>query len=207
MIILDILETEFKEVKIIRCKKIDDNRGYFTEAIRFTDIIDDERCNFLNPKEFNQINESFSYANVFRGFHFQFNPFMDKLVRCVSGKLIDFALDIRKNSPNFGKLISLELSFNYNYFDWIWIPSGFAHGFYTLEESILEYFCTGFWNGLNEYTINYNDNDIDISLCKFDYKKNILENNNLIISHKDLNGIKLNTWKLMQESNNFLYNE
>lgn len=207
MIILDILETEFNEVKIIRCKKFDDNRGYFTEAIRFTDILEDKRCNFLNPKEFNQINESFSYANVFRGFHFQFNPYMDKLVRCVSGKLIDFALDIRKNSPNFGKLISLELSFNYNFFDWIWIPSGFAHGFYTLEESILEYFCTGFWNGLNEYTISYNDNEIDLSLCKFDFKKNILENNNLIISHKDLNGIKLNTWKLMQESNYFLYNE
>jgi len=207
MIILDILETEFNEVKIIRCKKFDDNRGYFTEAIRFTDIIEDKRCNFLNPKEFNQINESFSYANVFRGFHFQFNPYMDKLVRCVSGKLIDFALDIRKNSPNFGKLISLELSFNYDYFDWIWIPSGFAHGFYTFEESILEYFCTGFWNGLNEYTISFNDNHIDLSLCKFDFKKNVLENNNLIISLKDLNGMKLDTWKLMQESNYFLYNE
>jgi dTDP-4-dehydrorhamnose 3,5-epimerase len=165
---------------------------------------------FGNP-EFFQQNESYSKAGVIRGLHFQWNPFMGKLVRTITGRMIDIVLDIRINSPSLGKAIMYDMpakpvnQFN----EWIWIPPGFAHGNIYTEETIIEYFCTGEYSPGCEAGISPLSEDIDWSLCDFELKKifiNLL-NINPIISQKDQNGLKLNEWLSDVRSDNFIYSQ
>jgi len=139
MKIVEIKELDIPEVKIIKFKRFVDNRGYFTEQFRKSDLLDSSDVDFLKGESFVQANESFSHKNTFRGLHFQWNPYMGKLVRPLSGSLIDFALDIRKGSPNLGKIIAYEIPNNKDdeYAEWIWVPPGFAHGILLTEDSHL----------------------------------------------------------------------
>ena len=101
MKIIDVKSTTFKEVKVIRFQRFTDNRGYFTETYRKSDFQKNPMLKFLRNKYFVQTNASYSRNKVIRGLHFQFNPYMDKLVRTVRGRMVDLFLDIRIGSPTF----------------------------------------------------------------------------------------------------------
>lgn len=150
-----------------------DSRGYFFESYN------DQWLQELNlDVKFVQDNESCSSKGVVRGLHFQMPPFAQgKLVRVISGKILDVAVDIRVGSPYFGQHIAIELSAENKHL--FYIPPGFAHGFAALEDhSIVHYKCTDFYNNAAESCIFYNDHDINI-----DWKTL-----NPQVSAKDLNG-------------------
>jgi dTDP-4-dehydrorhamnose 3,5-epimerase len=114
------------------------------------------------PENFLQDNESISKKNVLRGLHFQSPPHdQGKLVRVIKGAALDVAVDIRKQSPTYGKYIMVELSEENKY--QFWIPSGFAHGFLSLaDETIFSYKCTNLYNKESESGLLWNDKDINI---------------------------------------------
>src|SRR5258706_12985222 len=92
------------DIKVIKFKRFTDHRGYFTEHYRKSDFKDILDVNFV------QYNESYSKSSTVRGLHFQWNPYMGKLVRTVYGRMLDTVLDIRKGSPTFGKAIIYDMS-------------------------------------------------------------------------------------------------
>ena len=105
-----------------------DHRGFFTEHFRESDVAGDERLAGLRGVRFSQTNESFSRTGTIRGMHFQWNPFMGKLVRTVFGRMVDLVLDIRKGSPTFGRMIAYDMPSRLedDSAAWIWVPPGFA---------------------------------------------------------------------------------
>ena len=181
-----------------------DNRGYFTETYRksqFKDILD---------VDFVQINESHSKSFVMRGLHFQWNPYMGKLVRVINGQMIDLILDIRKGSPTFGKIVGYEMiCLKYNEdVEWIWVPPGFAHGGIYLTETKIEYLCTGEHNPECEAGISPLAKDIDWSLFNVELRKRfneLINSSFLTISKKDQNGMLVEEWNNKEESKNFKY--
>ena len=136
-----------------------------------------------SKQEFNlflQDNHSQSSIGVLRGLHYQLNPYAQgKLVRCISGKIFDVAVDIRINSPTFGKYVGEFLS-SENYLQ-LWIPEGFAHGFLTISEKAeVVYKTTNFWDKNSERSIKWDDPSINI-----EWPETILKNNEILISPKD----------------------
>jgi dTDP-4-dehydrorhamnose 3,5-epimerase len=111
---------------------------------------------------FCQDNESLSNKNVLRGLHFQKPPFAQgKLVRVISGRVLDVAVDIRKSSETYGKYQMVELSAENK--KMFWIPPGFAHGFLVLEENtVFSYKCSNYYSPESEGTIKWNDKDLNI---------------------------------------------
>ena len=107
--ILSVQSLALPEVKIIRFGRFADHRGYFGESFRRSEFNTLPELKFLHGVEFSQMNDSVSKPGTIRGMHFQFNPFMGKLVRTVYGRMIDTALDIRKDSPTFGKIVAYDL--------------------------------------------------------------------------------------------------
>ncbi len=205
MQIIDIINTEIEDVKVVRFERFADHRGYFSETYRKSDLTENEQIPFLKNVEFLQTNEAFSFKNAFRGLHFQYNPFMGKLIRCISGRLNDFALDIRKNSPSFGKIIAVDMPSNIEmkYNEWVWLPPGFAHGTYVTENSLIEYMCSGTYNPECEVAISIFAKDIDWGFCDNSIKNMILNKDNLIIRDRDLNAISLQDWSNHQDSDLF----
>ena len=158
----------------------EDTRGVFFETFNLQNF----KKKIGLEVEFVQDNESISKQNVLRGLHFQLPPFAQgKLVRVVSGKAIDIAVDLRKNSPTYGKHEIVELSSeNKKQF---WIPPGFAHGFVALEENtIFNYKCTNYYSPVSERTIQWND-----PLLNIDW-----EVSEPIISEKDQKGLDFATF-------------
>jgi dTDP-4-dehydrorhamnose 3,5-epimerase len=207
MKILEIIPLKIPEIKVFKYGRFADNRGYFTEHFRKSDFFGNKEMPFSNDENFFQANESFSYKNTFRGLHFQWNPFMGKLVRPVTGRLIDFALDIRKNSPTLGKIIAYEMKVKMGdgFGEWIWVPPGFAHGILLLEDSLVEYFCTGEYSQGCEAGISPLSKDIDWTLCDRELKSvfdNIVPVTEFI-SEKDKNGQALADWFKNKNSDNF----
>lgn len=133
-----------------------DERGVFFE--NFNKIIFEKHG---LPTEFMQDNQSFSVKGVVRGLHFQREPYAQgKLVRVVSGRVIDVAVDIREDSPTFGQYELVELdAVRQNMF---YVPAGFAHGFVALEDSVFCYKCTNIYNKASEGGIVWNDPDLNI---------------------------------------------
>ncbi len=209
MKITEIKELSIPDVKVIKFKRFVDKRGYFTEQFRKSDLIDGSDTGFLESKSFVQANESFSHKNTFRGLHFQWNPYMGKLVRPLSGSLIDFALDIRKGSPDMGKIIAYEIPNNKDdeYAEWIWVPPGFAHGILLIEDSLIEYFCTGEYSPDCEAGISPIAKDIDWSICDKGLKEIFDEvvPKTELITEKDKNGYTLTDWLESKDSNEFIY--
>lgn len=203
MKINSVQSMQIEDVKLIKYARFADHRGYFTETFRDEQIF--EALN-LSPQSnrFEQVNESYSKKNVFRGLHFQWNPFMGKMIRVIKGKLIDFYLDIRKNSNTYGHISAYELNTNNDNIEaqWLWVPVGFAHGVYFLEDSIIEYMCTGHWSPGNEASISILADDINWSLCPNEYKS-IIRNDKIIMTDKDRNGNTLKQWLDRPESELF----
>ena len=100
MKITQIKSLAISAIKVVRFARFTDFRGYFTEPFRKSDF--SAQLEFMKGVDFFQFNESFSRSNVVRGLHFQWNPFMGKLVRTIQGRMVDLFLDIRKESPTYG---------------------------------------------------------------------------------------------------------
>jgi len=166
------IKTEIGGLYIIEPKVWEDDRGYFFES--FKEQIFEENIGKIN---FVQDNESKSSYGVLRGLHYQLPPFaQSKLVRVVFGKVIDVAVDIRKNSPTFGKHVSVELSGENK--KQLFIPKGFAHGYIVIsEEVIFQYKVDNYYSKEHERGILFNDPEL-----KIDWKLNEEE---ILISGKD----------------------
>ena len=147
------------DILLIEPKVHSDERGYFVETFR-QDLLDKALGYKVN---FTQDNESKStLKGVLRGLHFQSPPFtQNKLVRVVKGEVLDVAVDIRRNSPTFGKYVSVELSEKNK--KQLFVPRGFAHGFIVLSEgAIFAYKVDAYYSAEHEEGVAYNDKDIDI---------------------------------------------
>lgn len=142
----------------IRPRKIADERGYFSEIFRL-----DAFHEHAPGIAFVQDNQSLSVrVGTIRGLHFQTHPAAQgKLVRCLSGSLLDVAVDIRRGSPTFGRWLSVVLSPEDN--NQLWVPVGFAHGFCTLEpNSVISYRVTNYYSPENDKGVAWDDPGIAI---------------------------------------------
>ena len=154
---MKVVKTDIEGVLIIEPDVFGDCRGYFMESFsqrKFNEQVADVT--------FVQDNESKSSYGVVRGLHFQKPPHtQSKLVRVVSGKVLDVAVDIRKGSPTFGKHVAVELSGDNH--RQIFIPKGFAHGFAVLsDEAVFQYKCDAFYAPESEGAIAWDDPEIGI---------------------------------------------
>jgi dTDP-4-dehydrorhamnose 3,5-epimerase len=127
---------------------------YYDERGHFFETYNEETFEKLGIKtRFVQDNQSFSKKGVVRGLHFQAPPFAQaKLVRVISGRVLDVVVDCRKNSSSFGKHIAIELSSSANNF--LYVPEGFAHGFSAIEDSVFHYKCSKVYNKNSEMGIH-----------------------------------------------------
>jgi dTDP-4-dehydrorhamnose 3,5-epimerase len=173
---MEVIETKIKDLLIIKPRVFADARGYFFESYNETVF----KQNGINAN-FVQDNQSLSNTGVLRGLHFQAPPFeQGKLVRVITGAVLDVAVDIRKNSPTYGEHVAMELTEENK--TMFFIPPGFAHGFLTLRDNtIFSYKCTNVYNKASEGCVLWNDKDININW-------NI---SNPILSEKDLVGTPL----------------
>jgi len=154
---MNITQSELSGLLIIDPKVFGDERGYFFESFN-AEVFKAADLEI----DFVQDNESRSARGVLRGLHFQEPPFeQGKLVRVARGAVIDISVDIRKDSPSYGKWAAFELSEQNKRM--LWIPPGFAHGFVTLEDdTIFIYKCTKVYNRESENSIRWNDPDLNI---------------------------------------------
>ncbi len=209
MKILQIKALALPDIKVIRFGRFCDHRGYFTESYRKSDFVNHPDMGFMQGIEFMQANESFSKAGTVRGLHFQWNPYMGKMVRTLNGRMVDIVLDIRKGSPTFGKIITYDMPVNLNneYSEWIWVPPGFAHGNFFSEDSLIEYFCSGEYSPGCEAGISPLTDDIDWSLCDVELKRvfDELVAAQLIMTDKDQHGLSLAQWADDSRAENFVY--
>lgn len=143
---------KIKGLLLIETKVFSDNRGFFAEVYKFSEF---KKAGI--PSEFKQCNHSLSAKNVVRGLHYQKNPnAQGKLVRVLTGKIFDVAVDIRKGSPTYGKWEGIELDAKSK--QMLYIPEGFAHGFLTLVDNTeVEYFCTKEYSVTDERGIRFDD--------------------------------------------------
>lgn len=172
-------KTAIPEVVIIEPKVFGDHRGYFFESFNQKEF--EENIGKIN---FVQDNESKSSFGVLRGLHFQKPPYTQaKLVRCVKGKVLDVAVDIRKKSPTYGKHVVVELSEENK--RQLFVPRGFAHGFVVVsDEAIFSYKVDNvyapecdsgiIWND-SKLNINWNISESEVRLSEKDQKLPMLE--------------------------------
>jgi len=198
MKIINISHLAIPDIKILRLERFMDKRGYFLEVFRTDILTTHPQLEKLKGKQFTQLNESSSSKGVIRGLHTQCRPNIDKLLRVLKGKIIDVVLDVRLGSPTFGHAVAYELSYDPNqpYEEIIFIPFGFAHGIVALENSHIQYFQTGLWNGEGETTIQFTDPLIDWSLCSLKLNQEIHKNfRKDLFSPKDQLGKTLDQWE------------
>lgn len=139
-------------------RKIEDVRGYFAETFRLSDLV-----SRTGPIEFVQENQSFSIRpGTIRGIHFQTYPHAQgKLVRCLAGSVLDVAVDLRSDSPSYGRWVTATLTPHDA--NQLWIPIGFGHAFCTLEpDSIISYRVTNYYSPEHDKGVAWDDKDIGI---------------------------------------------
>jgi len=168
---MEIIKTSIPDLVIIKPAVFKDERGYFFESYN--------QEKFLSrgiDKNFVQDNESKSMKGVLRGLHFQSPPYSQgKLVRVMKGAVLDVAVDLRKDSPSYGKWASIELTEDNKFM--YWVPPGFAHGFKTLEDhTVFFYKCTNMYHPESEGSIRWDDPVLNIDWGNTD---------SLILSEKD----------------------
>ncbi|USH03256.1 dTDP-4-dehydrorhamnose 3,5-epimerase [Grimontia kaedaensis] len=156
---MTVIETDIPDVKIIEPTVFGDERGFFMETWnqqKFEELVTGK------PTPFVQDNHSKSKKGILRGLHYQTENTQGKLVRVVSGEVFDVAVDIRKDSPTFGKWVGIYLSAENK--RQLWVPEGFAHGFYvTSEEAEFVYKCTDYYNPSAEQSILWKDAALKIA--------------------------------------------
>jgi len=184
---MPFIQTHIPNLLVFEPKIFEDSRGYFFESFNLqTYRAEGIEINFV------QDNQSSSNYGVIRGLHYQLDPFAQvKLIRVLSGRILDVAVDIREGSPTFGKSLSIELSAENK--KQLYIPAGFAHGFSVLsEQAEVFYKCDSFYNKESEAGILHNDPSL-----KIDWR---IPAGKEIISEKD-KGLPL----FAECKNNFIY--
>lgn len=171
---MDYRETKIKGVYVIEPKVFTDNRGYFMESFKQQEF-EENVCSI----DFIQENESKSSKGVLRGLHYQKGEFAQaKLVRVIKGRVLDVAVDLRRNSPTFGQYEMVELSEDNKL--QFFIPRGFAHGFLVLsDEAIFTYKVDNVYAPQHEASVKWNDSVIGIEWP--------IDEDQLILSEKDKN--------------------
>ncbi|WP_299007616.1 dTDP-4-dehydrorhamnose 3,5-epimerase [uncultured Shewanella sp.] len=154
---MQVINTQIEDVKVIIPALFGDERGFFMETWR-QDIFNDRVAN----REFVQDNHSRSQRGVLRGLHYQTEQTQGKLIRVISGKIFDVAVDMRKDSTTFGHWVGQVLSEENR--RQLWIPEGFAHGFYVMSD-IAEcvYKCTDYYHSESEVSLCWNDPSLNIN--------------------------------------------
>ena len=154
---MQVIDTQLDDVKIIEPKVFGDDRGFFFESYNHKQFC--QATGFTGS--FVQDNHSKSAQGVLRGLHYQLQHTQGKLIRVVAGEIFDVAVDIRKDSPQFGQWIGVMLSAENK--RQLWVPEGFAHGFYTVSSSAeVLYKATDFYAPEHERSIVWNDPQIGI---------------------------------------------
>ncbi|MBD5329264.1 MAG: dTDP-4-dehydrorhamnose 3,5-epimerase [Bacteroides sp.] len=171
---MEVIKTEIEGPVVLKPRVFKDARGYFYESYN-KEVFD----RLVGPVDFVQDNQSMSTFGVMRGLHFQRPPHAQaKLVRCIKGKVLDVAVDIRKDSPTYGRHVAVELS-EENMLQFF-IPRGFAHGFVVLSDvAVFQYKCDNFYAPEADGGISIVDDSLGI-----DWK---IEIENAILSDKDRN--------------------
>ena len=191
---MEIIKTKIEGLVIIEPKVFKDARGYFFESFSQREFEDKVRkINFV------QDNESMSSYGVMRGLHFQRPPYtQSKLVRCVKGRVLDVAVDIRKGSPTYGQHVAVELTEdNHRQF---FVPRGFAHGFAVLSETaIFQYKCDNFYAPEADGGLSIKDDSLGI-----DWQ---IPTANAILSEKDIKHLCLKDFDSPFSINMNLYPE
>ena len=169
------IPTDIPDVLILEPRVFEDERGFFIETWNKR-TFDGLGINY----DFVQDNHSKSPRGTLRGLHYQIQQPQGKLVRVIAGEVFDVAVDIRKSSPTFGKWIGVYLSADNKRM--LWIPPGFAHGFYVTSESAeFTYKCTDFYAPQHERSIIWNDSDLAINWP-------LIDNTEPLLSAKDRSG-------------------
>jgi dTDP-4-dehydrorhamnose 3,5-epimerase len=207
MKIVDVKALAINAVKVVKFARFADHRGYFTEHYRRSDFRNHPEMTFMRNVEFVQCNESFSKSGTLRGLHFQWNPYMGKLVRTISGRMLDIVLDVRKGSPTLGHAIMHDMPADPHASsqEWIWVPPGFAHGNVFPEDSTIEYLCSGEYSQGCEAGISPYAADIDWSLCDPGLKDvfDELAGQTTLVTDKDRNGFTVTNWLRDEQSDHF----
>jgi dTDP-4-dehydrorhamnose 3,5-epimerase len=161
---IQIEETDIPDVKIIRATRFHDERGFFAETYKESEYLE------IGIPKFVQDNLSESSKGVIRGLHWQASPFgQGKLVTCLSGAILDVAVDVRIDSKTYGKHVSVELHSNEQIA--LWVPEGFAHGFQALEDvTRVHYKVSNYWDKASELSINPLDSSLSIIWPLPDFK-------------------------------------
>lgn len=152
---MEIIDLSLPGLKLVRLESFDDERGFFKECYRKPKYIDHGiSCEFV------QDNHSYSKKGVVRGMHFQTEPGQAKLVSVVSGKIYDVVVDIRPDSPYFGKWTGVHLDADRH--EQLFVPIGFAHGFCAIEDAHVFYKVSSIYNPSTEKTFRFDDPAIGI---------------------------------------------
>lgn len=154
---MQLIETAIPDVKVFKPRVFGDERGFFMESFnqRTFEELTGLKVNFV------QDNHSRSAKHVLRGLHYQIEQAQGKLVRVVAGEVVDVAVDLRRHSPYFGQYVARRLSADNH--EQMWIPAGFAHGFYVLSDSAdFLYKTTDYYAPEHERTIRWDDADLAI---------------------------------------------
>lgn len=158
---MQVLDTPLRDVKLIQPRRLGDSRGWFAEVFNQSTF----SASGL-PTQFVQDNQSFSVKGVLRGLHYQFTRPQGKLVRVLSGHIWDVAVDLRRNSPDFGKWAGFHLKTGSpgDQIELLWIPEGFAHGFLVLSDTAeVLYKTTDFYHPAGERSILWSDPTLNIT--------------------------------------------
>ncbi len=172
---MEFFSTKIPDVVLIKPRVFDDPRGFFLETYR-----SDRFAEGGIHAQFVQENHSASQQGVLRGLHYQIRQAQGKLVRVISGEIFDVAVDIRRNSPTFGQWIGIILSAENKH--QLWIPPGFAHGFYVLSKSAeVVYKVTDYYAPEWDRSMLWNDPRIGVEWP-------LIEGASPVLSQKDING-------------------
>jgi dTDP-4-dehydrorhamnose 3,5-epimerase len=153
---MKVIETPLVDASVITVDKYEDERGFFIESFN-----DEKFLKEIGSYKFVQDNHSKSSKGVLRGLHYQLEKPQGKLVRCIQGAVYDVIVDLRKSSSSFGLWFSITLD---NPETIMWVPPGFAHGFYTLTDTVqFEYKCTDYYHPQSMKTLMWDDPDLSIT--------------------------------------------
>ncbi|MDX1353187.1 MAG: dTDP-4-dehydrorhamnose 3,5-epimerase [Thiomicrorhabdus sp.] len=172
---MEIVKTNIDGVMVVQPKVFGDERGFFFETFR-----DDWFRLNVADVSFVQDNHSKSSKGILRGMHFQTEQTQGKLVRVVSGEVFDVAVDVRKNSPTFGKWVGEYLSAENK--RQLWVPEGFAHGFIVVSDTAeFVYKCTDYYHPASEVSLRWDDSTVAIKWPEIDC--------DIQLSEKDKSGL------------------
>ena len=175
---MQIIDTALDGVKILEPRVFGDERGFFLESWNQQVFADNNL-----PTHFVQDNHSRSQQGVLRGLHYQIKNPQGKLVRVTLGEVFDVAVDMRQSSPQFGQWVGVSLSESNR--RQLWVPAGFAHGFYVVSESAdFQYKCTDYYSPEHERSLLWNDPAVGVEWP-------IIQGTEPVLAAKDAAGLAL----------------